>query len=171
MTKIRFRDSLANMVGEFVALTKSPDFRPNAQSSQFLKDVVNDEKNAWKSRNAQIFMDIERPLHFRTNSTNSGYRNMPQNEGFMNGRRQSAPIVKGAPARLLQRLRGGSKKGKYDVEQRNEENNLSNRNSIESCRRSSVISESDETISNMSYSRRSSHDSCQENAQASGFRF
>uniref|UniRef100_A0A914CSX2 Uncharacterized protein n=1 Tax=Acrobeloides nanus TaxID=290746 RepID=A0A914CSX2_9BILA len=155
------------MFGEFVALSKSPDYRPNAQSTQFIREAIRSEIDAQKCKSNNVLNDSDytRPVHFRTSSTNSGYRNMPRfpDDDYLSGRRQSLPVVRG-PARLLQRLRG-AKKGKYNVE--------ANHNEVrnhESQRRNSVISESEETISSTS-SRRASHDSCHEQIHGLNMKF
>lgn len=42
--KLRLRDTLLNMLGEFVALNKSPEVRLNSSSQQFLAEAVREEK-------------------------------------------------------------------------------------------------------------------------------
>ena len=42
--KLRLRDTLLNMLGEFVALNKSPEVRLSSASQQFLADAVLEEK-------------------------------------------------------------------------------------------------------------------------------
>ncbi|KAF7633192.1 hypothetical protein Mgra_00007380 [Meloidogyne graminicola] len=42
--KLRLRDTLLNMLGEFVALNKSPEVRLSTASQQFLADAVLEEK-------------------------------------------------------------------------------------------------------------------------------
>jgi hypothetical protein len=57
MPKLRFRDSLANMFGEFVALSKSPDYRPNAQSTQFIREAIRSEIDAQKCKSNNVLND------------------------------------------------------------------------------------------------------------------
>jgi hypothetical protein len=45
-TKPGIRDSLVNMLGEFVGLSKNPEFRLSTSSEQFLADAIKEEKKA-----------------------------------------------------------------------------------------------------------------------------
>lgn len=46
MTKPGIRDSLVNMLGEFVGLSKTPEYRLSNSSEQFLADAIKEEKKA-----------------------------------------------------------------------------------------------------------------------------
>jgi hypothetical protein len=110
MPKTKLRDSLLNMLGEFVALNKTPDFKLSTQSNQFLAEAIQDEMEMESSADSLFFSqnsDIK-PRHLRTTSTNSGYRHSAAHAKhslsiipsaadnsdayFMNGRRQSLPV-------------------------------------------------------------------------------
>ncbi|KAH7730346.1 hypothetical protein AAVH_01394 [Aphelenchoides avenae] len=43
MPKQRFRDSILNMIGEFVALNKNPDFHLTQQSAEYIAEAIRDE--------------------------------------------------------------------------------------------------------------------------------
>jgi hypothetical protein len=46
MTKPGIRDSLVTMLGEFVGLSRNPEYRLSTSSEQFLADAINKEKKA-----------------------------------------------------------------------------------------------------------------------------
>jgi hypothetical protein len=46
MTKPGIRDSLVTMLGEFVGLSRNPEYRLSSSSEQFLADAINAEKKA-----------------------------------------------------------------------------------------------------------------------------
>jgi len=173
MPKSRLRDSLLNMLGEFVALNKTPDYKLNSQSNQYLAEAIREEVEHKRMSTDSLFFSQsqqQQPRHFRTTSTNSGYRGSAAKDGntapendpyYIHGRRQSLPV--GGPntrQRFFQRLRRPSarRQGSYEVaeeqehqkEQAVESDNLNDQNSQQSRhqkRRTSMISESDETDS------------------------
>lgn len=57
--KASFRDSFLNMLGEFVALNKTPDFKPNSQSNQYLADAIRGEIQNQRKR-TNIFEEVLR---------------------------------------------------------------------------------------------------------------
>uniref|UniRef100_A0A914M542 Uncharacterized protein n=1 Tax=Meloidogyne incognita TaxID=6306 RepID=A0A914M542_MELIC len=60
--KLRLRDTLLNMLGEFVALNKSPEVRLSSASQQFLADAVLEEKR---------HLDKDHIRHVRSVSSNA----------------------------------------------------------------------------------------------------
>uniref|UniRef100_A0A915M5P7 Uncharacterized protein n=1 Tax=Meloidogyne javanica TaxID=6303 RepID=A0A915M5P7_MELJA len=61
-SKLRLRDTLLNMLGEFVALNKSPEVRLSSASQQFLADAVLEEKR---------HLDKDHIRHVRSVSSNA----------------------------------------------------------------------------------------------------
>jgi hypothetical protein len=43
MSKLSFRESMLNMLGEFVALKRNPEFRLSPKSSQFIDEAMKTE--------------------------------------------------------------------------------------------------------------------------------
>lgn len=50
------RDTFLNMLGEFVALNKSPDYKLTSQSNQYLAEAIRDEVRTGHQKNK--FNDI-----------------------------------------------------------------------------------------------------------------
>ncbi|KAI1723328.1 hypothetical protein DdX_03482 [Ditylenchus destructor] len=174
MPKSRLRDSLLNMLGEFVALNKTPDFKLSSQSNQYLADAIRSEiEHKKKMSQDSLFLQTDQnPRHLRTCSTNSGYRGPNTNENpdastdSFTHRRQSLPT--GRPSKssqrfFFQRLRRPSSRrndsADFNQEDRNSGmNNYAFNKSANSekympqrnRRRTSMISESDETDGSIS---------------------
>ncbi|TKR86422.1 hypothetical protein L596_011017 [Steinernema carpocapsae] len=97
---MKLRDSLVNMLGEFVALNKTPDFKLNSSSVQFLSDRVAEESGSHRnSLNIFIGNDVDYcgPVHSRTHSTTSVYSPVCRDPNYFSGRRQSEPAVYAFP--------------------------------------------------------------------------
>uniref|UniRef100_A0A1I8A1J9 Uncharacterized protein n=1 Tax=Steinernema glaseri TaxID=37863 RepID=A0A1I8A1J9_9BILA len=88
---MKLRDSLVNMLGEFVGLNKSPDFKLSSSSAQFLSDAVAEETHRCR---LNIFIgndaDYCGPVHSRTHSA-SGYSLVSRDPDCF--RRMSEPAV------------------------------------------------------------------------------
>lgn len=53
------RDTFLNMLGEFVALTKSPDYKLTSKSNQYLAEVIRDEvRNGHQKKRSNIFSQV-----------------------------------------------------------------------------------------------------------------
>ncbi|KAL7077316.1 hypothetical protein ACQ4LE_003057 [Meloidogyne hapla] len=80
-SKLRLRDTLLNMLGEFVALNKSPEVRLSSASQQFLADAVLEEKR---------HLDKDHIRHVRSVSSNAalaspsmGHSQIPTSNSFI----------------------------------------------------------------------------------------
>jgi hypothetical protein len=61
MPKLSFRESMLNMLGEFVALNKNPEFRLSLKSSQFIDEAMKNEYERSRTDNIhtlQIMFDV-----------------------------------------------------------------------------------------------------------------
>uniref|UniRef100_A0A914ZS47 Uncharacterized protein n=1 Tax=Parascaris univalens TaxID=6257 RepID=A0A914ZS47_PARUN len=74
---MRLRDSLINMLGEFVGLNKTPDFKLNVQSTKFIAEAVAAESRRYSLRKNSELMERDSAIRARTYSTNSAN---PQHE-------------------------------------------------------------------------------------------
>jgi hypothetical protein len=136
MTKPGIRDSLVTMLGEFVGLSRNPEYRLSSSSEQFLADAINAEKKAstcssTSSRGSivNIYVGMDPISHQRSNSTPIR-RNVPKRKDSESSRRLSVPLLR--PKYLLKRFQRHS--GSYDP----------NPTNIVSTRQNSIISESEE---------------------------
>uniref|UniRef100_A0AC34FKS6 Uncharacterized protein n=1 Tax=Panagrolaimus sp. ES5 TaxID=591445 RepID=A0AC34FKS6_9BILA len=75
MSKPGIRDSLVNMLGEFVGLQRNPEFRLSTSSEQFLADAIKEEKKAStcsitsSQGSLNIYIGMDPISHQRSNST------------------------------------------------------------------------------------------------------
>uniref|UniRef100_A0A915DIQ2 Uncharacterized protein n=1 Tax=Ditylenchus dipsaci TaxID=166011 RepID=A0A915DIQ2_9BILA len=136
------------MLGEFVAMNKTPDFKLSTQSNQYLDEAIRDEiEHTKKMSTNSLYLpqSHQQPRHFRTTSTNSGYRgsatsktngnSLPDNEIMPSVGAVSLYLF------LLPHLTSGSSSSVYAV-------HLPTKSSYSSQtrrRRNSIISESDES--------------------------
>ncbi|KHN76820.1 hypothetical protein Tcan_11231 [Toxocara canis] len=91
---MRLRDSLINMLGEFVGLNKTPDFKLNVQSTQFIAEAVAAETRWHTMRRASELQDCDvsmRTRHFSTNSATIASGQVSMDPSF---RRLSEPSVR-----------------------------------------------------------------------------
>jgi hypothetical protein len=145
-TKPGIRDSLVNMLGEFVGLSKNPEFRLSTSSEQFLADAIKEEKKAStcsftssQGSVVNIYIGMDPISHQRSNSTPIR-RNYPAKTDSEESRRLSVPLLR--PKLLLKRFKRNS--GSYDPNP----SSSNNTNVISTPRQNSIISESDEEVLN-----------------------
>uniref|UniRef100_A0A914YS17 Uncharacterized protein n=1 Tax=Panagrolaimus superbus TaxID=310955 RepID=A0A914YS17_9BILA len=141
MTKPGIRDSLVNMLGEFVGLSRNPEFRLSTSSEQFLADAIKEEKKASTCSIASsdgslnIYIGMDPISHQRSNSTPIRRNFTKTIQDSEESRRLSVPLLR--PKLLLKRFKRHS--GSYDP-------NPINTTVISTPRKNSIISESDEEI-------------------------
>lgn len=96
--KLRLRDSLLNMLGEFVALNKSPEVRLSKTSQQFLLEAVREEKLDFKPRHVRSVSSNAALLRCPAtgidgNGTIGQQQSaVPPNTGICHSRRISLPV-------------------------------------------------------------------------------
>uniref|UniRef100_A0A0M3IW62 Uncharacterized protein n=1 Tax=Ascaris lumbricoides TaxID=6252 RepID=A0A0M3IW62_ASCLU len=91
---MRLRDSLINMLSEFVGLNKTPDFKLNVQSTKFIAEAVAAESRRYSLRKNSELMERDIAMRARTYSTNSAnpqYEYVSMDPSF---RRLSEPTVR-----------------------------------------------------------------------------
>uniref|UniRef100_A0A0N5AEJ0 Uncharacterized protein n=1 Tax=Syphacia muris TaxID=451379 RepID=A0A0N5AEJ0_9BILA len=92
---MKLRDSLVNMLGEFVGLNKTPDFKLNKRSAQYIAEAVAAESQ--RSLELRLAHQQKQTPGFRgrISSTNSATRAKRETEVSMNPsyRRSSVPMV------------------------------------------------------------------------------
>ncbi|KAH7695458.1 hypothetical protein AAVH_37484 [Aphelenchoides avenae] len=155
MPKQRFRDSILNMIGEFVALNKNPDFHLTQQSAEYIAEAIRDEIEKTRATSLRQQENYSAPIHFRASSTQSAYRQPSKpDDACVNGRRLSVPNARSHPQRLLQRFRSKKAHGTYEVAERQHEIVPMNTRAVQRHRKASLISESDESPCS---TRRGSH--------------
>ncbi|KAE9556606.1 hypothetical protein FO519_000012 [Halicephalobus sp. NKZ332] len=123
MGKPRFRESLVNMLGEFVNLNRNPDFRLSNSSEKFIAEAVKQEKKHSTTSNnsiTNIYIGLEPVRSSRNRSSHSAC--IPDSKvSLPESRRLSAPLLR--PRSLLKKFKS------HSLESRN-----------------STISESDESV-------------------------
>ena len=123
MPKLSFRESMVNMLGEFVALNKNPEFRLSPKSSQFIDEAMKNEYERSRTDNIHTLqimfdvipftlrallirlilqeLDINEIEHKRSNSTNS--KSTPNYRPMIDlDRRQSVPNTHKRPSLVRQ---------------------------------------------------------------------
>ncbi|CAD5222999.1 unnamed protein product [Bursaphelenchus okinawaensis] len=120
MTKGTLSDTLVNMLGEFVGLNKSPDFKLSRQSSELIEEAKKDEVHKKKLAQAHEFdlldtLEAEQPVHIRSilaefDTATPTPRNR-QHERFY-----SLPIQSKQKRSVLDRLKRSSRKSKDSYE-------------------------------------------------------
>ncbi|VDK49269.1 unnamed protein product [Anisakis simplex] len=162
---MRLRESLINMLSEFVGLNKTPDFKLNAKSTQFIAEAVAAEsrryskielrivsKNKFRAESDMWFAHNASPdaqMRHRTLSMNTEHHRRPSQEVSLNPsfRRLSEPSVptpRTATMSLMPKLDRIRKRISQSFER-------------DDKRRDSMLSEEDAEIESMLKYRRQRH--------------